>query len=95
MEYVFSNPVSILDPDWGNGGNKEHSQIIDFLDHYEWSSYLDSIGIKNFPSVTERILLWKIFSNSDDIFKGQRKVKDYTEEWIKYKKILLPKLSIE
>ena len=94
-EYVFSNPIGIFDPDWKNGGSKKHNEAIDFLNNYKWSSYLDSVGTKNFPSVTARDFLWKVFGNSDDDAKGMEKVKTFTEEWIRNKEILLPKISME
>jgi len=84
-EYVFSNPVELVDADWKTEGVKDLKAAIEFLNNYKWSSYLDSIGIKNFPSVTARDFLLKVFAKSDDIGKGMRTVKEFTESWIKNK----------
>jgi len=94
-EYIFSNPVALIDSGWKNEGVADHNMAIDFLNNYKWSSYPDSVGIKNFPSVTERDFLWKVFSNSDDIAKGMESVKNFTQEWVINKKTLLPGLSLE
>jgi putative transposase len=95
VEYVFSNPVEIADPDWKNRGAQNPNEAIAFLNGYKWSSYLDSIGIENFPSVTNRDFLWKVFGDGNDIQKGMAGVKNSTEEWIKNKKFLVPALSLE
>jgi putative transposase len=95
VEYVFSNPVELADSDWKIRGAKDPKKAIEFLNDYKWSSYLDSIGSKNFPSVTEREFLWKVFSGSKDIEKGKQNVKKFTEEWIKNKKSLFAELTLE
>ena len=65
--YVFTNPVSILEKDWKEKGVKNPKKVIHYLKKYRWSSYIDSIGGKNFPSVTEKDLLVKIFGSSENI----------------------------
>ena len=101
VEYVFSNPVEIFDQDWKIKGVGNPKRAIEFLNEYKWSSYLDSIGIKNFPSVTQRDSLWKVFAGSADIEEAQSRVKKYTESWIKSKEILhnnlasITKLSLD
>jgi hypothetical protein len=45
------------------------------MNSYKWSSYLDCIGIKNFPSVTSREFLM-------DNFGGEKEIKQFIEERI-------------
>ncbi|MFA6375905.1 MAG: transposase [Candidatus Paceibacterota bacterium] len=95
VEYIFSNPIEIIESDWKRGGVRDATAAIDFLNNYKWSSYSDSIGTKNFPSVTVRDFLWKVFGGSDDVEKGMEAVKIFTQDWIKNKRILPPSLSFE
>jgi putative transposase len=93
VEYIFSNPVEIIDPGWKHGA-KNPAEAIAFLNNYKWSSYLDSIGIKNFPSVTERSLIDGIFSSSGDTGEGGEKIKQCTESWITNKANLSKNLAV-
>ena len=65
--YIHSNP---LDLNYGS------STPIDWLENYRWSSYLDYIGKKNFPSVTSRDFLLEFFGGE----------KEYQKEMIKWLK---------
>jgi len=42
--YIHLNPIDLIGDNWERG---------DFLSQYKWSSYLDWIGTKNFPSVLD------------------------------------------
>jgi len=88
VEYVFSNPVELVESDWKAKGVQDSVAAIEFLNDYKWSSYLDSVGAKNFPSVTTREFLWQVFAGSNDIQKGILCVKESTESWIKNKSSL-------
>jgi putative transposase len=50
--YIHTNPLSL---------NYGGSTSIDFLEKYRWSSFLDYVGVDNFPSITERPFLLEIF----------------------------------
>jgi putative transposase len=50
--YIHTNPLSL---------NYGGSTSIVFLEKYRWSSFLDYIGVDNFPSITERPYLLEIF----------------------------------
>ena len=67
--YIHSNPT-----DLNYGG----STSIDFLEKYRWSSFLDYIGKKNFPSVTSREFLL-------DFFDGEKEYKKEMAVWLKEK----------
>ncbi|KKQ21575.1 MAG: hypothetical protein A3G45_00565 [Candidatus Staskawiczbacteria bacterium RIFCSPLOWO2_12_FULL_37_15] len=55
--YIHTNPISLIEPKWKESGIKNPKKVIKFLEDYKWHSYPDFIGIKNFPSVTEREFL--------------------------------------
>jgi len=84
-EYIFSNPVSIFDPNWKTIGIKDYAAAVNFLQSYKWSSYLDSIGINNFPSITNRDFLYKVFSDYNNEKEGMQNIKLFTEKWIQSK----------
>lgn len=62
--YIHANPLDILSPDWGNRGIIDHKKAMSFLETYRWSSLPDYIGIKNFPSVTQREFLHQFFAGA-------------------------------
>ena len=76
--YIHSNPVSLVEPNWKNKGISNPEKTIKFLENYRWSSYIDYIGKKNFPSVTNRELIEKILG-------GEQGCRKFVENWIKYK----------
>ena len=76
--YIFTNPIEIIEKNWKIEGTKNSQRAIKYLESYRWFSYLDCIGKPNFPSVTEREFLFKIFDGPDNI-------KKFVEGWISYK----------
>lgn len=76
--YIHTNPISLIESKWKEKGIKNPEKIIEFLENYKWSSYLDYIGKKNFPSVTDREFMLKIMG-------GEKGCKKFIESWIKYK----------
>ncbi|MGB9743194.1 MAG: transposase [Minisyncoccales bacterium] len=76
--YIHTNPISLIEPKWKEKGIKNPKKTMKFLETYRWSSYLDYIGKKNFPSVSERDFLIKSIG-------GIKLFKKSIENWIKYK----------
>ena len=76
--YIFTNPVELVEKNWKEFGAENPKEVIKFLESYKWSSYLDSVGISNFPSVTKRDFIM-------DFFGGPHKIKKAIEDWIFYK----------
>lgn len=74
--YIHLNPLDLIVPEWREKEIKGHRKAIKFLENYRWSSYLDYIGKKNFPSVTQRKFL------SEFLDKPQ----EYKREMIKWLK---------
>ena len=59
--YIHFNPLDLIMPEWRERKLKDYKKAIEFLDSYRWSSHLDYMGQKNFPSVTQRDFLLEIF----------------------------------
>jgi len=76
--YVHTNPVELIEPKWKNFEVENPQRAIEFLNSYRWSSYLDYIGTKNFPSLTSRQFLLKIFGD-------EKLLQEETEKWILFK----------
>lgn len=74
--YIHLNPLDYLMPDWREKKIKDYKEAFNFLKNYKWSSHLDYLGIKNFPSVTQRDFLLKFFDN-------EKKYKDYFLNYLK------------
>jgi len=73
--YIHLNPVELIEPNWKMGGIKNFKKADKFLEKYRYSSYLDYIGKKNFPSVTQRDFINNYFDNF-------REYKKFMEEYI-------------
>jgi putative transposase len=76
--YIHVNSISLIEPNWKEKGIKNPIKAQRFVENYKWSSYLDYIGKKNFPSVTERKFLLKIMD-------GEKGIREFVNYWIKYK----------
>jgi len=74
--YIHLNPLDIVMPKWREGEIKDYKKAMKFLEDYRWSSFLDYIGKKNFPSVTQREFL-------SEFFNGPEGYKKDTIEWLK------------
>ncbi|MEA3272907.1 MAG: transposase [Patescibacteria group bacterium] len=59
--YIHLNPVDIFQPKWKENGINDLKGIRDFLKNYRWSSYLDYIGTKNYPSLINREFIMKSY----------------------------------
>lgn len=67
--YIHLNPVDIIDSGWRKDGIKDAKYALDFLNKYRWSSFMDYIGINNFPSVTKREFIRNYFKQTKDYLK--------------------------
>ena len=76
--YIHANSISLIEPKWKEIGIKNPTEVIKFLEDYKWSSYIDHIGGKNFPSVIEKDFLLKVMG-------GEEACKEFVENWVKYK----------
>ena len=78
IPYIFTNPVELMEESWKEGETKNPEKAIKFLESYRWSSFLDYIGVSNFPSVTKRDFIMEFFGSPS-------KIKEFVENWILYK----------
>lgn len=78
--YIHTNPISLIYKDWKDIkiGDKDFKKITEFSKNYKWSSYLDYIGIKNFPSVIQREFMLELFG-------GENNCKEFILDYIKNK----------
>lgn len=67
--YIHSNPLDLKFPEWRESKIENHKEAMKFLENYRWSSFLDYIGKKNFPSVTQREFLLELFGGSEQYKK--------------------------
>lgn len=81
FNYIHANPASLIEPNFKEIGIKNPTQVIKFIENYKWSSYQDYVGIRNFPSVTDRNFMVGMIGEE----KG---VKAALKNWIIYKKKL-------
>ncbi len=79
--YIHTNPIAILYPGWKEKGIKDAERAIKFLGEYRWSSYLDYLGAKNFPSITNRDFLTNLMG-------GQNDCREFIEDWLNQKREL-------
>jgi putative transposase len=59
--YIHLNPVELAASNWKEEGIKSPQKVEEFLKTYRWSSHLDYIGKKNFPSILSTKFLSKIW----------------------------------
>ncbi len=59
--YIHLNPLDLIESDWRQRGIENRDRAETFLCDYRWSSLLDYIGLRNFPSVTNRELIQNYF----------------------------------
>jgi len=77
--YIQTNPVALVEPNWKDWKVKDPQRAINFLEEkYQWTSYWDYLGKKNFPSVTQRNFFLKLFSN-------EKEIKKEIDTWILFK----------
>mgnify|MGYP001207942808 CR=1 FL=1 len=75
--YIHTNPISLIDTHWKEEEIKDSAKAIKFLEKYKWSSYLDYLGKKNFPSITKRNIFQEIIGDKEDI-------QEFVNDWVKY-----------
>ena len=61
--YIHLNPLDYTYPAWRQGNVSSSGKAISELSNYRWSSYLDYIGVRNFPSLTRRGLLSEVIGS--------------------------------
>lgn len=65
INYIHLNPIELIEPEWKEKKILNGEKAKDFLENYRWSSYLDCIGIKNFPSVINKTIIMEYFKTAE------------------------------
>ncbi len=74
--YIHLNPLDLKFPEWREGKLRNYREALKLLKDYRWSSHLDYLGKKNFPSVTKREFLLEIFN-------GEKEYEKNIKQWLK------------
>ena len=81
--YIHANPLKLKSPKWKEGlAKKDFSKALKFLENYKWSSFPDYIGKKNFPSITNRELIWEFHGKGSEENLAKAYKKDFSK-WLK------------
>ncbi len=75
--YIHLNALDLVAPEWRQRRIDNLDKAMDFLNNYHWSSHLDYLGQKNFPSVTQRDFLLEVFEGENGYMK---KMKDWLSD---------------
>lgn len=78
FSYIHTNPCQLMESEWKTAGLKDEEKAVETLNSYRWSSYLDYIGRKNFPSLTNREMFTEMYG-------GQKGCEDSVRGWIQHK----------
>ena len=77
--YVHTNLISLIEPGWKERGIENPEKVREFLENNKRHSYLDYLGKKNFPSVTQRDFMLELMG-------GAEGCKAEVDNWIMHKK---------
>jgi putative transposase len=84
LKYVFSyvhlNPVKLIDKDWKEKGIRNRQQVLEYLNKYSFSSFLDYLGVQG---IHNKILDKNDFPN---YFPSQKSFLGEIFDWLNYKK---------
>ena len=79
FSYIHLNPLKLIDSKWKENGIKNIQKTFDFLDSYEYSSYIDYVNVDKRPQGI--ILNTKAFPN---YFSNRKEFKNEILDWFKY-----------
>ena len=79
FSYIHLNPIKLIDSNWKTDGIKNETTIEKHLRDYNYSSYLDYIGVTRLQNkLIDRRYFPKYFSSS-------KSFKDFIKDWLLYK----------
>lgn len=72
--YIHFNALDLKFPEWRTQCPAQPKAAEEFLRKYRWSSHLDYLGEKNFPSVTDRAFFLNYFGGSKKYVQSIQKM---------------------
>lgn len=77
--YIFLNPIKLIEPQWKDNGIKDYKKAVDFLETYEWSSFIETISDKKgfFTDIVNSNIFFELFDTNS------KKLKKDIFEWFK------------
>jgi putative transposase len=82
FSYVHLNPIKLIQKDWKEIGIKNKKEAIEYLNSYEYSSYLDFVGEKRIQNVILNI------ESFPKYFPNKKSFEQEIFEWLGYDDIL-------
>ena len=79
FSYIHLNPIKLIDPDWKEKGISNINGAKQYLQNYQFSSYLDYVGVERD---------WGLVINKPAFpayFSSKHEFEDFVEEWLNYK----------
>jgi len=82
LKYVFAyihlNPIKMIDKDWKENGITDLAKAKKFLNEYEFSSYLDYLGLNRKEN--------KIIDQKSlpEYFENKKELEDHLNDWLTY-----------
>ena len=86
--YIHLNPLDLKFPEWRERKIKDYKKVIEFLDSYRWSSYMDYTGQRNFPSLINKSFLLHRLGSEE---KQKKEIIDWLKsyDYITIKEVIL------
>lgn len=86
--YIMANPIELIEPNWREEGIQDFKKVMNYLENYKYSSFLDLIGDENFPFIINRSLFYELFETNEKEFKQSfiKWIKDYHPQKLNFKK---------
>lgn len=80
--YIHLNPLDLKMPEWREQKIRSPKQALKFLESYRWSSYLDYIGKKNYPSVIQPdFLLTNYYRSPTSLVNYRKEIEDWLADF--------------
>ena len=76
--YIHLNPVKLIEPGWKENGIKNFDKTKEFLNNYQWSSYLSYIKQERNDSLLKK-------DSFPEYFNNVKEFNDFIDEWLRYK----------
>ncbi len=76
--YIHLNPIKMIDKNWKKEGIKDLGKSKDFLNRYQFSSYLDYLG----STRKENCIVSK--NSLPEYFENKKEIEEYIKDWLTY-----------